>query len=380
MGIVERILGRKQLTTSLNIELDRLSRECELLRERTSLLESELKHSEELVRKMRVENTLAESRLTESRTQLTQSMFEHGSIQLGPQPLDLNSLSRQIEKLELELKLYKTWVPPGHSLSPIPDLEEVRRKEALIYQVPRTMPGLDFREAQQLELFDALLQYYPEQPFPEKKSPDRRFWFENPAYSYSDAILLYCMMRFLKPENIIEVGSGFSSCAILDVNQIFFNDSISCTFIEPDPDLLRSLINETDDARINIVDKNLQDTNLELFSKLSANDILFIDSSHVSKIDSDVNFVFFKLLPSLKSGVYIHLHDIFYPFEYPLDWVYEGRAWNETYLLRAFLQYNNQFEVQLFNTYIDWFHKDMYFRKMPLVKKNTGGSIWLKKL
>src|SRR5881394_157498 len=101
MGIVERILGRKQLTTSLNIELDRLSRECELLRERTSLLESELKHSEELVRKMRVENTLAESRLTESRTQLTQSMFEHGSIQLGPQPLDLNSLSRQIEKLEL---------------------------------------------------------------------------------------------------------------------------------------------------------------------------------------------------------------------------------------------------------------------------------------
>jgi hypothetical protein len=82
----------------------------------------------------------------------------------------------------------------------------------------------------------------------------------------------------------------------------------------------------------------------------------------------------------LQSGVYIHFHDIFYPFEYPLDWVYEGRAWNEAYLLRAFLQYNRQFEIQIFNTFIDWFHKEKYFREMPLVMKNTGGSIWLKKV
>ena len=100
----------------------------------------------------------------------------------------------------------------------------------------------------------------------------------------------------------------------------------------------------------------------------------------MAKVGSDVNHIFFRLLPLLCRGVYIHFHDIFYPFEYPLDWVYEGRAWNEVYLLRAFLQYNNRFQIQLCNTFIDWFHKEKYFREMPLVQKNTGGSIWIKKL
>ena len=123
----------------------------------------------------------------------------------------------------------------------------------------------------------------------------------------------------------------------------------------------------------------MQEVDSQVFAELQTNDILFIDSSHVAKIDSDVNHIFFRILPLLNRGVYIHFHDIFYPFEYPLDWVYEGRAWNETYLLRAFLQYNQQFEIQLFNTFIDWFHKEKYFHDMPLVEKNTGGGIWLRK-
>ena len=146
------------------------------------------------------------------------------------------------------------------------------------------------------------------------------------------------------------------------------------------PQLLRSLLTTQDLERITLVEKTLQEVDSQVFAELQANDILFIDSSHVAKIDSDVNHIFFRILPCLTAASYIHFHDIFYPFEYPLDWVYEGRAWNETYLLRAFLQYNQQFEIQLFNTFIDWFHKEKYFREMPLVQKNTGGSIWLKKL
>jgi predicted O-methyltransferase YrrM len=250
----------------------------------------------------------------------------------------------------------------------------------VIYAVPREMPGLDLNEAGQLGLFEQLLQFYPEQPFPAEKTADRRYWFKNPAYSYSDAILLYCLIRYLRPRKIIEVGSGYSSCAILDTNELFFADSIECMFIEPEPQLLRSLLRARDLERIRLREQRLQEIEGDLFAQLQANDILFIDSSHVSKIDSDVNHIFFRILPLLKSGVFIHFHDIFYPFEYPLAWVYEGRAWNETYLLRAFLQYNRQFQIQLFNTFIDWFHKDKYFRDMPLVEKNTGGSIWLKKL
>jgi predicted O-methyltransferase YrrM len=293
--------------------------------------------------------------------------------------LEIERLRAELEECRHELERYRTWAPPGHVLSPIPSIEEVKRREKQIYAVPREMPGLDLNEEGQLRLFDKLREFYGEQPFRAHRAEGRRYWFENPAYSYADAILLYCMMRHLRPRRIIEVGAGYSSGAILDTNELFFDNSIECTFIEPDAQLLRSLLNKQDRDRIAIVEKTLQEVDSQVFAQLQTNDILLIDSSHVAKIDSDVNHIFFRILPLLNRGVYIHFHDIFYPFEYPLDWVYEGRAWNETYLLRAFLQYNQQFEIQLFNTFIDGFHKKKYFHDMPLVEKNTGGSIWLKK-
>ncbi|HLA12178.1 MAG TPA: class I SAM-dependent methyltransferase [Pyrinomonadaceae bacterium] len=296
-------------------------------------------------------------------------------------------LHRQIELLrdELanvhsELEIYRTWVPPGHVLSPIHSAAEVRERESELYAIPRVMPSIELNEENQLQLFAELLQYYPERPFTAQKTTPRRYWFENPSYSYSDAILLYCMMRHLHPHRIVEVGAGFSSAAMLDTNELFFDSGINFTIIEPDPTLFQSLLREGDLERITLLKRRVQDVTLDVFERLLANDILFIDSSHVSKVGSDVNHIFFNILPRLRSGVFIHFHDIFYPFEYPLDWVYEGRAWNEAYVLRAFLQYNQQFQIQLFNTFIDWFHKEKYFRDMPLVQKNTGGSIWLKKL
>lgn len=293
---------------------------------------------------------------------------------------EIERLRAKLQETRNELERYRTWVPPGHVLSPIPSREQVKAREAEIYAVPREMPGLDLNEAGQLRLFDELLAFYPDQPFKATRSAGLRYWFENPAYSYSDAILLHCMIRHLRPQRIIEIGAGYSSAAILDTNELFFESSIQCTFIEPESELLESLLKKGDAERSTLLQTNVQEVPSDLFGELEANDILFIDSSHVARIDSDVNHIFFRILPALKSGVQIHFHDIFYPFEYPLDWVYEGRAWNEAYMLRAFLQYNSQFQIQLFNTFIDWFHKEKYFREMPLVQKNTGGSIWIKKL
>ncbi len=293
---------------------------------------------------------------------------------------ELERLRAELVDCKSELERYRTWVPPGHSLSPIPEREQIKLREKEVYAVPRTMPGLDLNEEGQLRLFDNLRDFYPEQPFSAQPGPGRRYWFENPAYSYSDALLLYCLIRYLRPRRIIEVGAGYSSAAILDTNEQFFDNSIACTFIEPQPALLRALLKEGDEERTSLLAQPLQEVESGIFTELQANDILFIDSSHVAKIDSDVNHLFFRILPVLASGVYIHFHDIFYPFEYPLEWVYQGRAWNEAYMLRAFLQYNSQFQIQLCNTFIDWFHKEKYFKDMPLVQKNTGGSIWLKKL
>jgi hypothetical protein len=110
---------------------------------------------------------------------------------------------------------------------------------------------------------------------------------------------------------------------------------------------------------------------------LKANDILFIDSTHVSKTNSDVNYLFFEILPRLQTGVLVHIHDIFFPFDYPREWILEGRSWNEAYLLRAFLQYNPRFEIVLFNDYLQTLHWDSFARLLPRFSKDGGGSVWL---
>lgn len=99
----------------------------------------------------------------------------------------------------------------------------------------------------------------------------------------------------------------------------------------------------------------------------------------VSKTGSDVNYLFFDVLPSLNAGVHIHIHDVFYPFEYPREWVLGGRSWNEQYVLRAFLQFNDAFSISMKNTYLERFHEQRFASKMPLCLKNPGGSIWIRK-
>lgn len=295
--------------------------------------------------------------------------------------LDDTSQKAELASLKVEINKYKTWVPPGHFYSPLPSTEEIKRKETEIFNIiPKEIPGIDLNLEEQVELFNKFKEYYSELPFEAYKKENLRYYFENPAYSYSDAIFLYCMIRYSKPKKIIEVGSGYSSCVILDTNELFFDNTISCTFIEPYPQLLLSLIKEGDKNNNEFIQTNLQDVALNKFSELSAGDILFIDSTHISKINSDVNYIFFKILSALKSGVHIHFHDIFYPFEYPKEWIYEGRAWNEIYLLRAFLQYNNAFKIQFFNTFLEHFYKDEFINEMPLSMKNSGGSIWIKKI
>ena len=241
------------------------------------------------------------------------------------------------------------FAPPGHFYSPIPSLKEINLHEQLIWKkASDELPGIDMNiEEQKTYLRDFKL-VYKDLPFAEEKNNRLRYFFNNPHYSYSDAIFLYCMLRTLKPKHIIEVGLGYSSCVMLDTNDIFFNNQIKISFIEPYPQLLQSVMKAPDIERYQVIPMGLQDVGIEKFGDLCENDILFIDSTHVSKINSDVNRIFFEILPMLSVGVYIHFHDIFYPFEYPRQWVFEGRAWNENYILRAFLQYNKSFKIVFF--------------------------------
>jgi hypothetical protein len=241
------------------------------------------------------------------------------------------------------------------------------------------VPGVDLREAEQLSLLEALAAFYPEMPFTDQGSPGFRYRFDNPSYSFADGIFLYAMLRHLKPRRLIEVGSGYTSALTLDTNQHFLDNRVECTFIEPYPDLLLSLLEADDRKRVRILSSRLQDVDLATFDTLGAGDVLFIDSTHVAKVGSDVNYLFFEILPRLAVGVFVHVHDVFASFEYPVEWLREGRAWNEQYVLRAFLQFNARFRVRLFGNYMVLRHHQWFQARMPLCLKNPGGAFWMQR-
>ena len=242
----------------------------------------------------------------------------------------------------------------------------------------RTRPalGIDYNLDAQKKLVERLSVVYEGIPFGPTSQEGLRYYFENDFYGYADGVILYCMMRHFKPKRIIEVGSGFSSALILDTNERFFDSSIQVTCVEPYPDQLKNLANP-DETNLRIIEKRVQDVALSEFENLESDDFLFIDSSHVSKVNSDVNYLFFEVIPRLKPGVLIHIHDVFAGFEYPREWLDEGRAWNEQYLLRALLMGNSKLEVLIMTDHLQSNYPELVKANLPLAMQNRGGSIWL---
>lgn len=271
-------------------------------------------------------------------------------------------------------------VAAGHFYSPIVSIDSIRKREVDIWSKANIegLPGIDLQTDEQLKLIDCFSDFYKEMPFKPTKQADTRYYFENEYYSYSDGIILYSMIRYFQPKKIIEIGSGFSSALMLDTNELFFDNQINLTFIEPNPGRLLSVMRHNDKSSSRIIQSDVQQVELENFKQLGPGDILFVDSTHVVKTGSDVNCIIFDILPLLKSGVLIHFHDVFYPFEYPKRWVFQGRSWNENYFLRAFLMDNDKYEIKLFVDYLHLHYKKA-FENLPLAYNNTGGNLWLLK-
>lgn len=290
--------------------------------------------------------------------------------------LTSNNLNEKLQEYEKHMCF-----PAGHYYSPVVNVDEIKLRENEIWKIdqPSTLPGIELNENAQLALINKFAKYYPEIPFLDDKSEQHRYYFRNDFYSYSDAIFLYSIIRHFNPTRIIEVGSGFSSAVMLDTLQLLNRSETKMTFIEPFAERLHSLLTDNDRQKASIIEKGLQTIDITFFEQLCENDILFIDSTHVAKTGSDVNYLLFEIIPTLKKGVLIHFHDVFYPFEYPKDWVLSGRSWNEDYFLRSFLMYNNSFEIILFSHFIHLKHGDC-LSQMPDCYKNSGGSFWIRKV
>ena len=241
-------------------------------------------------------------------------------------------------------------IRPIHYYEPIPDfraitLEQITRR--------REFPALDFRWDEQLALLNELTAYRDELSALE-------FDFDNGFFSGFDAAVYYSLIRHLKPQRIIEIGGGYSTQ--LAAKALRGNGKLIC--IEPYPERLNGV-----GPSVELIQKRVEEIDVDFFSCLEAGDILFIDSSHAVKFGSDVCYEFLQLLPRLAPGVWIHVHDIFFPHDYPAEWLIERRtAFNEQYLLEAFLSFNEKFQVALANY---WFRLDY---------SNEAGRLWAKAL
>jgi hypothetical protein len=270
---------------------------------------------------------------------------------------------------------------PGHFYSPICDRADLDRH----YRDPGKsnapeIHGIDLNEQAQRDLWESWGEYLREFSFPDTKA-NFRYYCQNSHFAVGDATVLYCILRHFKPHRLIEIGSGFSSACTLDTIDHYMDHQIQCIFIEPYPELLHSLISSNDRSQHTIISSPVQEVPLETFDQLEANDVLFIDSTHILKTGSDVAFELFDVLPRLKSGTVVHIHDIFYPFEYPREWVIDSNySWNEIYAVRAFLMNNPTFEILFFNDYFAKSATKLVERDAPRMLLNSGGGLWLRRV
>ena len=209
------------------------------------------------------------------------------------------------------------------------------------------------------------------------KSPNFKFNIDNSFFEAGDAEIYYQMIRHFKPKKIIEVGSGRSSLIAKEAinnNKQIDNFTSELTCIEPYENQW------LEKNEIKVIRKKVEEVESSMFLTLSENDILFIDSSHVIKPQGDIVKIFLEILPKLKSGVIIHIHDIFSPRDYLEKWLkIENRFFNEQYLLEGILDSSSRYSV-LFSLN---FLKNDYFNELKnvcpyLKEKSEPSSFYIK--
>jgi hypothetical protein len=280
---------------------------------------------------------------------------------------------------------HRPWAPVGHFYSPFPDLESLEANAAKIYGGDvDEVPAVDLHISDQRALLAEIENFASSISFcstaEEAHADGRRYWSENPAYGDTDARFLTAMLHHFRPRHLVELGCGYSSAVTLDARDRYLDSSLELTFVDPYPDLVESFVTASDRSNVSIHAVGTQDVDLDLIRQLGHNDVLFIDSTHVAKTGSDVNRIFFEILPALSPGVLIHFHDVFPRFEYPRDWVNEQRGWTEQYVLRAFLQYNTQFEIVLWPNLMWSLDAGALVERYPIMSTNAGGAFWMRKV
>jgi predicted O-methyltransferase YrrM len=281
-------------------------------------------------------------------------------------------------------RCYRLPFSPTHYYSPLPDLPSVKRNLRRWYKESDS-PGVDWNLQEQFRLAEKIARYAPEAitlpPFPRVTQDGY-----GPGYGEVEAYVLYMILRYLKPSKCVEVGSGVSTFYMLSglrANRDKDGVESNLTCVEPYPnDKLRELASG---RNVRLRECEVQDIEFGTFQQLAANDVLFIDTSHVSKKDSDVDFLYLEVLPRLRKGVVIHIHDMPFPMpaiprEHPLFDTY--LFWNESALVKAFLMFNTAFKVIMCQSYLHRVKPEVLKKLVSIYQPQSHfpSSLWLRKV
>lgn len=298
-------------------------------------------------------------------------------INLGQTPGSMIGLN---EGASAGLKKIDLLFPLGHFYSPIADPVDIAARKASLFCRKPNSVGIDYREDAQLELLAQIKPHIETIDYPVADPKDNlTYFYENDQFPVLDAEFLYAALLHYKPKTMIEVGSGYSSLITADVNRRLLGGALNFICIEPFP---RQFLIDGVEGISHLEISKVEDLPLSYFEQLEADDIFFIDSSHVSKVGSDVNYLFFEVIPRLKPGVIVHVHDIFLPDDYPEVWALDqNRNWNEQYVLHAFLQFNSEWRILWAAHLMNTRHTaevQKVFTRFP--KLGGGGSLWMQRV
>ena len=282
-------------------------------------------------------------------------------------------------------------VSPNHYYWPVPDFRELESRK---WPASEEEPcGLDLAFERQLDFLRTVVPQYQAE-WQSESAPlfGVSYNYGNGFFEAVDAEIAYCLVRHHKPRRIVEVGGGYSSrvmAAALDVNLKRDGVRGELVTIDPYPDRFpqRALSD-----RVHLITETIQNVDLDVFLSLQSGDFLFLDSSHVVGIGSDVVREYLEIVPRIAGGVLIHAHDIFIPADYPREAVLHNLAfWSEQYLLQALLMFNSQIEVlwgssymqsraagELETTFPHWEHsyRNMPPKKRRFIPTRDGDRVW----
>jgi len=274
-------------------------------------------------------------------------------------------------------------VTTNHFNQPIPDTRTLKDS---LWTKRSELVGIEMKEEAQLALLDEFAARFKDEYSRFPRDPvagAAGYYVDNHIFESVDGEILYCMVRHLKPRRIVEIGSGFST--MLSAQAILKNQmedpGYACELIAIDP-YPNPMLKAGFPGLSRVIKDEVQDLPLELFTSLGRNDILFIDSSHILRIGSDVQYEYLEVVPRLAPGVTVHFHDIFLPSEYPRDIIFKGFQFpNEQYLVQAFLAFNSAFEILWAGSFMHLTQPDALESAFASYSRATRwpGSLWVRR-